>query len=480
MTTVGGNADVTRCTENALRLLHAYGRDDVPVAEGAAGALLGSVVRATEVHGESGIGTTRPRPGARRRARPEGAVALIARILEEHPEPVAIAPIGPLTNIALVLRLYPHLASRISHLCLMGGSIGEGNTTASAEFNIIADPEAADVVFRSGVPITMIGLDVTHQALLDRDSAAELRALGTLSGRVAADLTDYALDRNMEWSGSATTAIHDAVAVAHLMVQDLVAVAPYHVAVDTTERARARPDGVRRPAVPAPARRPPAQRRRRHRHRPRPVRAAADRRVRPAAVAPDPRTGGMAARLAPPLAGLRRVPPRRRVCGARRAAQRERAATVSPSPAALRYVALGDSYTIGTSVAADERWPDQLSPGWPPRRPPAARSSSSRTTRSTGTPRAPSSGASCRGSTTTRRSTSRRSSSGSTTSSRACPRTTYRADVDTILGALLQRLPPGRILCVETPDYTVTPQGAAFGDPRDAARGDRPRERDPP
>jgi inosine-uridine nucleoside N-ribohydrolase len=233
VTTVGGNADVARCTENALRLLHAYGRDDVPVAEGAAGALLGSVVRATEVHGESGIGTTvlDPAPVA---ARPEGAVALIARILAEHPEPVAIAPIGPLTNIALVLRLYPQLASRISHLCLMGGSIGEGNTTASAEFNIIADPEAADVVFRSGVPITMIGLDVTHQALLDRDSAAELRALGTVSARVAADLTDYALDRNMEWSGSTTTAIHDAVAVAHLMVPDLVAVAPYHVAVDTT------------------------------------------------------------------------------------------------------------------------------------------------------------------------------------------------------------------------------------------------------
>ena len=234
VTTVGGNAEVARCTENALRLLHAYGRDDVPVAEGAAGALLGSVVRATEVHGESGIGTTVLDP-APTTALPEGAVALIARLLSEQPEPVAIAPIGPLTNIALVLRLYPHLASRISHLCLMGGSIGEGNTTASAEFNIIADPEAADVVFRSGVPITMIGLDVTHQALLDRDSAAELRGLGTVSGRVAADLTDYALDRNMEWSGSATTAIHDAVAVAHLMVKDLVAVAPYHVAVDTTD-----------------------------------------------------------------------------------------------------------------------------------------------------------------------------------------------------------------------------------------------------
>lgn len=232
VTTVGGNADVARCTENALRLLHAYGRDDVPVAEGAAGALLGSIVRATEVHGASGIGDTvlPPSPSA---ARPEGAVALMARLIADSPEPVAIAPIGPLTNIALLLRLYPHLAPRIAHLCLMGGSIGEGNTTAAAEFNVVADPEAADVVFRSGVPITMIGLDVTHQALLDRRAAQALRSLGCTSGRVAAELTEYALDRNLEWSGATTTAIHDAVAIAHLIVPDLVAVARYHVAVET-------------------------------------------------------------------------------------------------------------------------------------------------------------------------------------------------------------------------------------------------------
>jgi inosine-uridine nucleoside N-ribohydrolase len=234
VTTVGGNADVHRCTENALRLLHLYGRGDVPVAEGAAGALLGSVVRATEVHGESGIGTIEL-PPAQAAMVPEGAVALMARLIEASPDPVAIAPIGPLTNVALLLRLYPHLAPRIAHLCLMGGSIGEGNFTVSAEFNIAADPEAADVVFRSGVPITMIGLDVTHQALLDRDDANALRALGTASGRIAADLTDYALDRNLEWSGSLTTAIHDAVAIAHLLVPDLVAVARYHVVVDTTD-----------------------------------------------------------------------------------------------------------------------------------------------------------------------------------------------------------------------------------------------------
>ncbi|HET9755989.1 MAG TPA: nucleoside hydrolase, partial [Candidatus Limnocylindrales bacterium] len=162
VTTVGGNADVRHCTENALRLLHAYGRDDVPVAEGAAGPIVGSVVRATEVHGEGGIGTTQL-PPATATARPEGAIELIARELRDHPEPLVIAPIGPLTNIALLLRLYPELASRIAHLSIMGGSIGEGNSTVSAEFNIYADPEAADIVFRSGIPITMMGLDVTHQ-----------------------------------------------------------------------------------------------------------------------------------------------------------------------------------------------------------------------------------------------------------------------------------------------------------------------------
>jgi inosine-uridine nucleoside N-ribohydrolase len=234
VTTVGGNADVRHCTENALRLLHVFGRDDIPVAEGASGPLTGEIVRATEVHGASGIGTSEL-PPATASKRPEHAVELIARLLREHPERVAIAPIGPLTNIALLVRLHPQLIPRIAHLSIMGGSIGEGNSTASAEFNIYADPEAADIVFRAGIPITMMGLDVTHQALLDGGSADALRALETASATIAAELTTYALDRNKEWSGRTTTAIHDAVAVAHLVFDDLVAVAPYHVVVDTTD-----------------------------------------------------------------------------------------------------------------------------------------------------------------------------------------------------------------------------------------------------
>lgn len=232
VTTVGGNADVRHCTTNALRLLNVYGAPDVPVAEGAAGALFGSVVRATEIHGEGGIGTT-VLPEASVAARPEGAVDLIVRILREHPEPVVIAPIGPLTNIALLLRLHPELAPRIAHICLMGGSIGDGNTTVSAEFNVFADPEAAAIVFESGLPITMMGLDVTHQATLHPPAAARLRALGTRSGSVAAELVDYALEREGQWYGTPRMAVHDAVAVAHLAIADLVAVADYDVQVDT-------------------------------------------------------------------------------------------------------------------------------------------------------------------------------------------------------------------------------------------------------
>jgi inosine-uridine nucleoside N-ribohydrolase len=232
VTTVGGNADVRHCTTNALRLLNVYGVPEVPVAEGAAGALLGAIVRATAIHGEAGIGDTvlPPSPAP---VSTEHAVDLIARILREHPEPVTIAPIGPLTNIALLVRLHPELAPRIAHVCLMGGSIGDGNTTAAAEFNIYADPEAAAIVFESGIPITMMGLDVTHQAVLYQPAVDRLAGLGTRSGAVAAELAAYALAREGQWYGTPRMSVHDAVAVAHLAIGDLVDVADYDVAVDT-------------------------------------------------------------------------------------------------------------------------------------------------------------------------------------------------------------------------------------------------------
>jgi pyrimidine-specific ribonucleoside hydrolase len=234
VTTVGGNVDVHHCTENALRLLHLYGADDVPVAEGAVGPLAGPLERATEIHGEGGLGNTKL-PKAPRTAEPEGAVALMARILEASPEPVAIAPVGPLTNIALLIRSYPHLAPKISHICLMGGSVGEGNSSASAEFNIYADPAAAEIVFNSGLPITMIGLDVTHHAILDQAFLGRLEALPGRSAKVAAELLQFGIDRSSPWGQGGEGAIHDAVAVLHLAIPDLVGVSRYHVVVDATQ-----------------------------------------------------------------------------------------------------------------------------------------------------------------------------------------------------------------------------------------------------
>jgi pyrimidine-specific ribonucleoside hydrolase len=234
VTTVGGNVDVHHCTENALRLLHLYGADDVPVAEGAVGPLAGPLERATEIHGEGGLGNTKL-PKAPRTAEPEGAVALMARILEASPEPVAIAPVGPLTNIALLIRSYPHLAPKISHICLMGGSVGEGNSSASAEFNIYADPTAAEIVFNSGLPITMIGLDVTHHAILDQAFLGRLEVLPGRSAKVAAELLQFGIDRSSPWGQGGEGAIHDAVAVLHLAIPDLVGVSRYHVVVDATQ-----------------------------------------------------------------------------------------------------------------------------------------------------------------------------------------------------------------------------------------------------
>ena len=234
ITTVAGNAPLDRTTRNALRVLTLVGRTDVPVAAGAERPLVREPWVPVEFHGDSGLdGADLPEPAVG----PAGlsAVELMAAVLRETEEPVTLVATGPLTNVALLLRAAPALRARIAGISLMGGSLGAGNTTASAEFNIWADPEAAAIVFESGIPIRMSGLDVTHQALLDRSSSEALRATGTGSARIAAELTDYALDRNMEWGGRTTAAIHDAVAVGHLAIPDLVDVAAYHVAVDTTD-----------------------------------------------------------------------------------------------------------------------------------------------------------------------------------------------------------------------------------------------------
>ena len=143
-----------------------------------------------EFHGPSGLdGADLPEPAVA--AAPIGALELTSRLLRAAATPVTLVATGPLTNVALLLRALPALRDRIAAISLMGGSLGDGNTTASAEFNIWSDPEAAAIVFGAGIPIRMATLDVTHQALVLPPDIDRLDALGNRAGRVFADLMRF-------------------------------------------------------------------------------------------------------------------------------------------------------------------------------------------------------------------------------------------------------------------------------------------------
>ena len=232
ITTVAGNAPLAATTRNTLRVLTLLGRTDVPVAAGAPAPLLRPAYAAVHVHGTSGLdGADLPEPAAEPRT--EHAVELIRTVIEAAPGRVTLVPTGPLTNIALLIRTYPRLLERIERICLMGGSIGEGNVTASAEFNIWADPEAAAIVFDAGRPLTMIGLDVTHQAIVTSADAARMAALGTRTGLVFADLLEFFGRFHRERYGWDGSPIHDAVAVAHVAIPGLVQVETCRVDIET-------------------------------------------------------------------------------------------------------------------------------------------------------------------------------------------------------------------------------------------------------
>jgi pyrimidine-specific ribonucleoside hydrolase len=233
VTTVAGNAGLDATTRNALRVLTLAGRTDIPVAAGAARPLQRELHVAANVHGASGLaGADLPEPAAGPRS--EGAIELIRSVLEAAPEPVTIAAVGPLTNVALLLRTHPELAGRIASIRVMGGAVTEGNTTASAEFNIWQDPEAAQIVLDCGRPITLMTLDVTHQALFTAADVERLEALGTRIGTIFADLLRYFSRFHAERYGWDGSPIHDAVTVAHLAVPDLVRTVAYRVDVETT------------------------------------------------------------------------------------------------------------------------------------------------------------------------------------------------------------------------------------------------------
>lgn len=230
VTTVAGNQTLDKTTANALRVLEFVGRGDVPVAAGADRPLLREQYVAAYVHGETGLdGPDLPPP----RGSPVGAHAVdfLAERLGGSDRPVTLVPTGPLTNVALLLARHPSVTDRIERVVLMGGSIAEGNVTPAAEFNIWADPEAAARVFTSSLDVTMIGLDVTHRALLMEEDAERLRATGR-AGRMVAELFDFFHGYHVRQYGFDGSPIHDAVAIAHVFADGLVETRERHVAID--------------------------------------------------------------------------------------------------------------------------------------------------------------------------------------------------------------------------------------------------------
>lgn len=233
ITCCAGNAPLHRTVMNARVVLEVVGHQDVPVAKGLPAPLLRPLQTAPEVHGATGLdGPVPPEPSVPPVG--EHAVRLLARLLLESDETVTLIPTGPLTNIAAALRMHPRISSNIERIVLMGGAVGEGNVTPSAEFNIWVDPEAAAVVFEAGVPITMVGLDVTHQALLyDRDLEC-IRRMGTRVSTFACELLEFYSRFHRGRYGWEVGPVHDACAVAEVLRPGIVQTRDMYVAVETS------------------------------------------------------------------------------------------------------------------------------------------------------------------------------------------------------------------------------------------------------
>jgi len=223
VTTVHGNQTLDKTTDNALRVLALVGREDVPVAMGADRPLVRELCLAAHVHGESGLDGPDLPPRASEPVEQHAVDFLVEHVRRD----TVLVPVGPLTNVALAL----DRGIRPARIVLMGGAIAEGNMTPAAEFNIWADPEAAARVFASGLDVTMIGLDVTHGALLTPAWAERFRAAGRV-GTFVAELVEFFKQYHQRTYGWDGAPIHDAVAVAHAFQPGIVTTERMNVEIE--------------------------------------------------------------------------------------------------------------------------------------------------------------------------------------------------------------------------------------------------------
>ena len=234
ITAVAGNVPLKLTEKNARKICELGGRPDIKVYAGAIRPLMRSLVTAEEVHGKTGLnGPELPEP--KMKLQDEHAVDFIVRtLMEEESGAITLCPLGPLTNIALALIREPKIAPRIKEIVLMGGGFFEGgNITPSAEFNIYVDPHAAEVVLRSGVPIVMMPLDVTHKALTSAKRIEAVRALGTRVGEAIAQMLEFFERFDEEKYGTDGGPLHDPCVIAYLLKPELFKGRSCNVAVET-------------------------------------------------------------------------------------------------------------------------------------------------------------------------------------------------------------------------------------------------------
>jgi inosine-uridine nucleoside N-ribohydrolase len=231
ITTVAGNQTLDKTTLNARRVCSVAGISDVPIAAGCDRPLAREPVVAADIHGTSGLdGMEWDEPTVPLDPR-HGADLIVEAASAD--DPLTIVAVGPLTNVATALRRSPGIAARVERISIMGGAIGLGNVTPSAEFNIHFDPEAADEVFRAGIPITLVPLEVTHRALATESVIARIAALDSPVARMSVALMRFFAETYLRVFGFEAPAVHDPCAVAAVIDPAIVPARAMNVAIDT-------------------------------------------------------------------------------------------------------------------------------------------------------------------------------------------------------------------------------------------------------
>lgn len=226
ITTVAGNVSIDKTTKNALNLTSFFNKK-VPVAQGAHKPLIRPLEDGSSIHGHSGLDGYEFKD-SKENLSEKNAVEAMKEVILSSTEPITLVPVGPLTNIALLLTLYPQCKNNIERIVLMGGSASGGNRTPAAEYNIFADPEAAKIVFEAGLKIVMCGLDVTNKAMITKEDMEEIKALNKTGEML------YSLFKHYR-SGSIETGLrmHDSCAIAYLLKPEFFQTKDCFVAVET-------------------------------------------------------------------------------------------------------------------------------------------------------------------------------------------------------------------------------------------------------